>query len=1097
MTLTTDALTALDSHWAVSAIGQSKLEYAARLSNERLAQQAAGRQIAFQFDRPSPEHDVATSEDDLLRLVALAYEFAALEGLEDFVTSGGASRGLGLQASAALHKAFEVRRLLPVPSEPDRRVHAVLHLSALAFCGDRWPDLQRWYVAHESCLEAPSVSDPQWDTTVLYRLFQCWVKLFRQRDWRDLDQVCEIIARLRTDQQEHEQQQFRHGPNAEDKATAFRLIAMYHWAKATELLARYILQHDSMHPAADLDKHFEAGIRAARLGEDAGLEVSLRFLHASAHVICRNSLRSSVRSVNSKASEFARSLARRDHQPIFQLLPTQRAALLEGGLLDPAKMAIVAEMPTSGGKTLLAQFRILQALHQFRDTGGWVAYVAPSRALCSRITRRLRRDFQPSGIRVEQLTSAVAVDAFENDLLTAEDRFDVLVTTPEKLLLAIRSKTIVRMPSLLVLEEAHILEEEGRGLRLELLLATVKRDCPNACFLLLMPFAEGTHHVARWLACDESAANTISLGSVAWQPNERIFGLYRAVTNHSVRAGWCLEFETLAGAPRAVQLVGTHRVGGEDPSGAAKRDVLPKDRRGGLNFQTAVMTSAVSAGGTSIAIVESVSSAWAVARLLKKALPAFPGLDEDVRLVQDFLRAEIADGFELIGMLDCGIGVHHEGLSDDTRALVEWLADRGHLKVLCATATTAQGIDFPVSSVVFASKNVAGTHGSREMTPREFRSLAERAGRVGHDPIGVVGIAEGTDRARTASFVQATAGPLDSRLVTLLDKLEREGELADLAAVVWNEGWDDFRCYVAHMCAEAKDGKSGWADSEHLLRDTYGYTTMRSDPRRREQADALLNATRRCVSEYVKNKRWVQLAEATGLYPEGAQATMSALNRLDKELKPDDFVPESLFSSEGRMPDMFAVMLDVPQIKRQLADSIGWDGDKAELSGIARDWVNGDGLKEIAVRHFSKDTDPNHTRAVTEACRTIYGGIVDGGAWGVSAIGALAGASQELTDDERNRLAALPAMIYHGVRSEDGVLMRMNSVPRSVAEKVGELYRESHRTGAIRYSIGRVREFLKGMDAATWDRVRPAGSALSGDGYRRVWRVLSGEGQSV
>ena len=78
MTLTTDALTALDSHWAVSAIGQSKLEYAARLSNERLAQQAAGRQIAFQFDRPGPEHDVATSEDDLLRLVALAYEFAAL-----------------------------------------------------------------------------------------------------------------------------------------------------------------------------------------------------------------------------------------------------------------------------------------------------------------------------------------------------------------------------------------------------------------------------------------------------------------------------------------------------------------------------------------------------------------------------------------------------------------------------------------------------------------------------------------------------------------------------------------------------------------------------------------------------------------------------------------------------------------------------------------------------------------------------------------------------------------------------------------------------------------------------------------------------------
>ena len=43
---------------------------------------------------------------------------------------------------------------------------------------------------------------------------------------------------------------------------------------------------------------------------------------------------------------------------MFELLPPQRAALLEQGLLDPEKTAIVVDMPTSGGKTLLAQFRI-------------------------------------------------------------------------------------------------------------------------------------------------------------------------------------------------------------------------------------------------------------------------------------------------------------------------------------------------------------------------------------------------------------------------------------------------------------------------------------------------------------------------------------------------------------------------------------------------------------------------------------------------------------------------------------------------------------------------------------------------------------------
>ena len=34
-------------------------------------------------------------------------------------------------------------------------------------------------------------------------------------------------------------------------------------------------------------------------------------------------------------------------------------------------------LPTSSGKTLIAEFRILQALNQFDQENGWVAYLAP------------------------------------------------------------------------------------------------------------------------------------------------------------------------------------------------------------------------------------------------------------------------------------------------------------------------------------------------------------------------------------------------------------------------------------------------------------------------------------------------------------------------------------------------------------------------------------------------------------------------------------------------------------------------------------------------------------------------------------------------
>ena len=99
------------------------------------------------------------------------------------------------------------------------------------------------------------------------------------------------------------------------------------------------------------------------------------------------------------------------------------------------------DLPTSGGKTLLAQFRILQALNQFDAENGWVAYVAPTRALCAQLTRGLRTDFEPIGLSVEQLTSAVEVDAFEEELLAETHQpFNILVATPEKLSLVIRNQ---------------------------------------------------------------------------------------------------------------------------------------------------------------------------------------------------------------------------------------------------------------------------------------------------------------------------------------------------------------------------------------------------------------------------------------------------------------------------------------------------------------------------------------------------------------------------------------------------------------------------------------------------------------------------------
>ncbi len=129
------------------------------------------------------------------------------------------------------------------------------------------------------------------------------------------------------------------------------------------------------------------------------MEALLRWLYAASRQMVAGSIWWVARRVNSRVSKFIREVTKQ--QAMFELLPPQRAALQEQGLLDQATTAVVIEMPTSGGKTLMAQFRMLQALNQFDQDSGWVAYVAPTRALTAQITRRLRRDFETIGIRVE------------------------------------------------------------------------------------------------------------------------------------------------------------------------------------------------------------------------------------------------------------------------------------------------------------------------------------------------------------------------------------------------------------------------------------------------------------------------------------------------------------------------------------------------------------------------------------------------------------------------------------------------------------------------------------------------------------------------
>lgn len=85
-----------------------------------------------------------------------------------------------------------------------------------------------------------------------------------------------------------------------------------------------------------------------------------------------------------------------------------------------------------------------------------------------------------------------------------------------------------------------------------------------------------------------------------------------------------------------------------------------------------------------------------------------------------------------------GIGVHHAGMLPRYRRLVERLAQRGLLKVICGTDTLGVGINVPIRTVVFTALSKYDGEKTRLLSAREFHQIGGRAGRAGYDTVGTV-----------------------------------------------------------------------------------------------------------------------------------------------------------------------------------------------------------------------------------------------------------------------------------------------------------------------------------------------------------------------
>lgn len=993
----------------------------------------------------------------------LLHELAVMERWEHAFDESEDGRGPKEEFHRLCGDCLEILKALPEPEDATELMLHRLKTVSYAYLGERWEEAQD--MTRGSGIEAPGGAGG-WNARVFASVFSA-VMMLARKGAGDLDDASARIARLRKEQPSME------GPYLDGvearyrRAAACELASLYHLSRCVEAAAEYMKGGSPRNVPVVLDMQFDKAVSYCRRSGQRELELVERVLH----LVLKKMAENSVWSLASRSAH-ARELAgahRESGDPVLELLYPQRAAVLDGKLLDPASRAVVISMPTSSGKTLMAELRIVQAVRE--DPDAWVAYVAPTRALVNQITARLRRSLRRLGIRVEKMSGAVDLDAFEDSMVKAragsDDKFRVLVLTPEKMSLLIRRDRALRESlALAVIDEAHNLSDRSRGLHLEMLLATIKSDC-DAGLLLLTPFLPNGREVARWL--DQSAPRLIK-EELGWTSGSSAVGLYypkgekRDVSVHFRPLLYTSSVGTPPRPPKRKEIKM-----GDAPAGMYTQGHVKRTKY----VLTSLAAAQLSGRGNVLVVSKTVQDTWKTADELMGIMGKSGGADERLSLVKKFVAAELGDAFPLVRCLDYGIGVHNGGLPDEIRQLVEWLMGEGLLKVLVSTTTTAQGVDFPVSSVLLSSHR----HPSAEMQPHEFWNIAGRAGRVGQRGIGLVGVAvDGPDTPKAKGAAEFIAQKVHEAASVLEGLIKSSSGVPDLRALSGDPEWSSFVQYVAHMYNQAGDLRDFASSVEMSMRNTYAYHRIGPEARRE-----LIRAVDEYGAQLGGREEFARLSDMTGFSPETVEGVAERVSAMG--MAESDWSGPGLFSG-SRLPELVKGMVDCMPELRGLSDvkaSSRPVGHEA-LGRIISDWVSGKSIPDIALAHFGGAS----VGPIRECVSAIYGKISQQAAWGLSAMQQV-----YAKDGDPPASSNLPAMVYYGVDSDEAVLMRMNSMPRSIAGSMGRAYaRERPRLYEAKSSD--VTDWLDELSESKWDSAIRKDARVSGSEYKRIWRNLAG-----
>ena len=222
-----------------------------------------------------------------------------------------------------------------------------------------------------------------------------------------------------------------------------------------------------------------------------------------------------------------------ERKSIFEFWTSQLRAI-EKGILDIDENFVV-QMPTSAGKTFIAELTILKYLIQYPNKK--CIYVAPFRALTNEKEIELSKYFSKLGFSVSSLSGSYEIDEFQDVILTETD---LLIATPEKIDLLLRlNPDFFDNISFIVVDEGHIVGDiSTRATLLEFLIVRLRIKVPEIKTLFIsavMP-PQNANEYSIWLSGKEnnvlrSLKFSDSDLNEEWEPTRKLISYFEWTGN--------------------------------------------------------------------------------------------------------------------------------------------------------------------------------------------------------------------------------------------------------------------------------------------------------------------------------------------------------------------------------------------------------------------------------------------------------------------------------------------------------------------------------------------------------------------------------------